>query len=66
MLTQHQRFIVLQHDISEISIDLAVGYTLDAALVHQPKFTVSPIHVPLNKLGLIGGWYPSLNLLVNA
>jgi len=36
-------FIVLQHDLFEISVDLAVGYTLDAALSHQPKFTLEAI-----------------------
>lgn len=35
------RFIVLEHDLFEITVDLAVGYTLDAALNHNPKFTVS-------------------------
>jgi hypothetical protein len=42
-LTQcvHHRFITLQHDLFEITVDLAVGYTLDAALSHQPKFAVS-------------------------
>jgi hypothetical protein len=33
-------FIVLQHDLFEITVDLAVGYTLDAALSHDPKFAV--------------------------
>ena len=33
-------FIVLQHDLFEITVDLAVGYTLDAALSHDPKFSV--------------------------
>ena len=37
---QSRRFIVLQHDLFEITADLAVGYTLDAALSHNPKFTV--------------------------
>lgn len=35
------RFIVLQHDLFEVSVDLAVGYTLNAALSHQPAFSVS-------------------------
>lgn len=35
------RFIVLEHDLFDITVDLAVGYTLDAALTHQPPFTVS-------------------------
>lgn len=36
-------FIVLQHDLFEISVDLAVGYTLNAALAHQPKFNLEAI-----------------------
>ncbi|KAL0569560.1 hypothetical protein V5O48_012401 [Marasmius crinis-equi] len=36
-------FIVLQHDLFEISVDLAIGYTLDAALNHNPPFTLKPI-----------------------
>jgi len=35
------RIIVLQHDLYEVSVDLAVGYTLNAALTHQPPFSVS-------------------------
>jgi hypothetical protein len=35
------QFIVLQHDLYEVTVDLAVGYTLDAALNHQPPFAVS-------------------------
>ncbi len=34
-------FIVLQHDLFEVTVDLAVGYTLNAALTHNPPFTVS-------------------------
>lgn len=37
-----RRFIVLEHDLFEITVDLAVGYTLNAALTHNPPFTVSP------------------------
>ena len=33
-------FIVLQHDLFEVTVDLAVGYTLNAALQHSPKFDV--------------------------
>ncbi len=33
----------MQHDIHEITVDLAVGYTLDAALNHNPKFTLKAI-----------------------
>jgi hypothetical protein len=36
-------FIVLQHDVHEITVDLAVGYTLDAALHHNPPFTLKAI-----------------------
>ncbi|GLB41839.1 putative polysaccharide deacetylase [Lyophyllum shimeji] len=36
-------FIVLQHDLYEITVDLATGYTLDAALNHNPPFTLKPI-----------------------
>jgi hypothetical protein len=36
-------FIVLQHDLFEITVDLARGYTLDAALNHQPKFNLQSI-----------------------
>jgi hypothetical protein len=37
------RFIVLQHDLYEITVDLAIGYTLNAALNHNPAFTVSSL-----------------------
>ena len=40
-LTVGCRFISLQHDLFEITVDLAVGYTLDAAVNHVPKFAVS-------------------------
>jgi hypothetical protein len=43
------RFAVLQHDLYEITVDLAVGYTLNAALTHNPPFTVCPLpsaHLP--------------------
>ncbi|KAF9565501.1 hypothetical protein CPC08DRAFT_658871 [Agrocybe pediades] len=36
-------FIVLQHDLFETTVDLAVGYTLDAALNHNPKFNLKAI-----------------------
>ncbi|KAL9713482.1 chitin deacetylase [Leucoagaricus gongylophorus] len=36
-------FIVLQHDIHEATVDLAVGYTLDAALSHNPPYTLKAI-----------------------
>jgi hypothetical protein len=35
------RFIVLAHDLYEVTVDLAVGYTLNAALTHNPPFSVS-------------------------
>jgi hypothetical protein len=34
-------FIVLQHDLYEVTVDLAVGYTMNAALTHKPPFSVS-------------------------
>ncbi|KAJ8456752.1 hypothetical protein ONZ51_g11941 [Trametes cubensis] len=36
-------FIVLEHDLFEITVDLAVGYTLDAALTHNPPFKLESI-----------------------
>jgi len=36
-------FAVLQHDLYEITVDLAIGYTLNAALTHNPPFTLQPI-----------------------
>jgi len=36
-------FIVLQHDLYEVTVDLAVGYTLNAALTHNPPFTLTSI-----------------------
>jgi peptidoglycan/xylan/chitin deacetylase (PgdA/CDA1 family) len=36
-------FIVLQHDLYEITVDLAIGYTLNAALTHNPPFVLKPI-----------------------
>jgi hypothetical protein len=36
-------FIVLEHDLFEITVDLATGYTLNAALTHQPPFTLQSI-----------------------
>ena len=41
-------FIVLEHDLFEITVDLAVGYTLDAALNHNPKFHVRVLSSPLS------------------
>ncbi|KAF8202228.1 chitin deacetylase [Pholiota molesta] len=36
-------FISLQHDLFEITVDLAVGYFLDTALNHTPKFNLQSI-----------------------
>jgi peptidoglycan/xylan/chitin deacetylase (PgdA/CDA1 family) len=41
-------FIVLEHDLFEITVDLAVGYTLDSALTHDPSFTLEPIGKCMN------------------
>jgi peptidoglycan/xylan/chitin deacetylase (PgdA/CDA1 family) len=49
-------FIVLQHDIHYSAVQLATGYTLDAALKHDPKFTLQPI-------GQCSG-YPTADLYV--
>jgi hypothetical protein len=42
------QFIVLEHDLYEVAVDLAVGYTLEAALGHQPPFAVSALLNPSN------------------
>ncbi|KAJ6456114.1 hypothetical protein C8R45DRAFT_1034948 [Mycena sanguinolenta] len=36
-------FCVLEHDLYEITVDLAIGYTLNAALTHNPPFTLEAI-----------------------
>ncbi|KAF5316111.1 hypothetical protein D9619_006391 [Psilocybe cf. subviscida] len=36
-------FVTLQHDLFEITVDIAVGYTLDTAVKHTPKFNITPI-----------------------
>ncbi|KAJ6464613.1 carbohydrate esterase family 4 protein [Mycena vitilis] len=36
-------FCVLEHDLYEITVDLAIGYTLNAALTHQPPFKLEAI-----------------------
>ncbi|KAF9006049.1 hypothetical protein BDQ17DRAFT_1239435 [Cyathus striatus] len=41
-------FIVLQHDLYEICVDLAVGYTLEAARSHSPAFNLKPIGECMN------------------
>jgi hypothetical protein len=33
-------FIVLQHDLFPQTVDLATGYTLQAAMIHNPPLTV--------------------------
>ncbi|KAF8909291.1 hypothetical protein CPB84DRAFT_1499677 [Gymnopilus junonius] len=49
-------FIVLQHDLFEITVDLATGYTLPSALSHDPKFNLMSIgecqHFPAGNLYL--------------
>jgi len=47
-------FVTLQHDLFEITVDLAVGYTLDSALSHVPKFSLQPVGqcVKFNKTNL--------------
>lgn len=40
--TMDTGFIVLEHDLYAVTVDLAIGYTLSAALTHQPPFTVRP------------------------
>jgi peptidoglycan/xylan/chitin deacetylase (PgdA/CDA1 family) len=36
-------FCVLEHDLYEITVDMAIGYTLNAALTHNPPFNLEPI-----------------------
>jgi len=36
-------FIVLEHDLFEITVDLAIGYTLNAAMTNNPPFKLEPI-----------------------
>ena len=47
-------FIVLQHDLYQQSVDLAVGYTLDRALTFTPS-------LKLESIGTCQGW-PSTDL----
>jgi len=42
-------FIVLQHDLYEVAVDLAVGYTLPFALDYDPELTLEPIGQCLGK-----------------
>ncbi|KAI0704513.1 hypothetical protein C8T65DRAFT_245077 [Cerioporus squamosus] len=52
--TMDTGFIVLEHDLFEITVDLAVGYTLDAALTHTPPFKLESIgqcmSIPMNDM----------------
>ncbi|KAJ3989281.1 carbohydrate esterase family 4 protein [Lentinula detonsa] len=41
--TLEDGFIVLEHDLYEQTVDMAIGYTLPAALSHNPPFTLEPI-----------------------
>ncbi|KAJ3810474.1 hypothetical protein F5876DRAFT_88894 [Lentinula aff. lateritia] len=41
--TLEDGFIVLEHDLYEQTVDMAIGYTLPAALNHNPPFTLEPI-----------------------
>ncbi|KAJ7117603.1 hypothetical protein C8R44DRAFT_198842 [Mycena epipterygia] len=47
-------FCVLEHDLYEITVDLAMGYTLNAALTNNPPFNLEPIgkcsKIPTNNL----------------
>jgi peptidoglycan/xylan/chitin deacetylase (PgdA/CDA1 family) len=36
-------FIVLEHDLFEQTVDLAIGYILPDALAYQPPFTIEPV-----------------------
>lgn len=49
--TLNTGFIVLQHDLYQETVDLAVGYILPDALAHDPKFALSSVdhclHRPL-------------------
>ncbi|EAU90331.1 chitin deacetylase [Coprinopsis cinerea okayama7 len=42
-------FIVLQHDLYEISVDLAMGFTLPLALSYSPSLSLQPIGQCINK-----------------
>jgi len=41
--TLNTGFIVLEHDLYPQTVDLAIGYTLNAALTHSPAFNLEPI-----------------------
>jgi hypothetical protein len=36
-------FIVLQHDLFAASVDINIDFTINAALTHNPPFTLKPI-----------------------
>ncbi|KZT27935.1 carbohydrate esterase family 4 protein [Neolentinus lepideus HHB14362 ss-1] len=41
--TMNTGFIVLEHDLYQITVELATGYTLNAAMTHNPPFTLKAI-----------------------
>ncbi|KAF7306607.1 Chitin deacetylase [Mycena indigotica] len=47
--TFNSGFILLEHDLFQQSVDIATGYILPDALVHQPKFNIAPVITCLNK-----------------
>lgn len=36
-------FIVLEHDLFQQTVDIAVGYILPEALAHQPAYNITPV-----------------------
>lgn len=64
LIQRSDRFITLQHDLFEITVDLAVGYTLDAALSHDPKFVVCQVicDMALPGLNLLSSYNPLVNV----
>jgi len=54
--TMDTGFIVLEHDLYEITVDLAIGYTLNAAVTHNPPFSLKRIgdcnHMPITDMYL--------------
>lgn len=52
--TMDTGFIVLEHDLYQVTVDLAIGYTLSAAQTHNPSFAVSISFIPLCCVAL--GW----------
>ena len=48
---------MLEHDLFETTVDLAVGYTLNLALTHDPKLDVSFPYLPAPlQFGLISNY----------